>query len=135
MPGGIFPLQLGPHGGVYGGLAFWLGKRTVAGTATYQLFPNGNPFPRSVRVMGMMGIMTGAGAAADTVQLQDKDSNAITEAVDVSALSDQDKWDCSVVNDAYYEIKPGDNLKIATASGALSEVWVQLMLMNSEDLP
>jgi len=135
MPGGIFPLQIGPHGGVYGGLAFWLGKQTAAGTSSYQLFPNGNPFPRSVRVLGMMGIMSGAGAAGDTVQLQDGSSNAITEAVSVAALSDQDKWDASVIDNAYYQIKPGDNLKIVTASDALSEVWVQLMLMNLEDLP
>ena len=51
----------------------------------------------------------------------------ITEAVDVSALSDKDKWDVATVDDTYYDIDAGENLKIVTASGALSLVYVELM--------
>lgn len=127
MANGIDPYQLGDHLEVYGGVSFKKEIVTIAGTSTYQVFKGGSPFNGTLRVLGMSGIMTGAGAASDTVQLQDKNSNAITEAIDVSALSDTDKWDASQVNDAYYDVKPGDNLKVVTASDATCRVYVELM--------
>ena len=126
---GIGSINLDSHVGVEGVVPFKVAYTTIAGTSTYQVFPNGSPFGK-VRVIGMSGIMSGAGAAADTVQLQDGSSNAITEAVDVSALSAGDKWDASQVSRTYYEIQKGDNLKIATVSGALSEVWVELVRVD-----
>lgn len=132
--GGLDPRQLGYYRGPWGGICFALAEVTVAGTSTYQLFPDGCPYTQ-VRVLGMYGIMSGAGAAADTVQLQDHNSNAITEAVDVSALSANDKWDASVIDRTYYDVEKGENLKIVTASGALSEVWVELVHINPEDEP
>ena len=132
--GGIDPGQLGWHKLALGGIPFSLAKVCVAATSSYELFPDGSPYTQ-VRVLGMRGIMSGAGAAADMVQLQDKDGNAITEAVDVSALSANDKWDASVISRTYYDILKGDKLKIVTASGALSEVWVELMHINPESEP
>lgn len=132
--GGITPEQLGQHRGALGGLAFRLMKSTNTTDSTYQLFPNGSPYD-CVRVLGMTGIMTGAGGGGDTIQLQDGSSNAITEAVSVAALSDKDKWDASVVDDAYYTIYKGDNLKVVTTSAALSLVWVELVHVSMEDQP
>lgn len=132
--GGITPDQLSQHRGALGGSTFKVLKSTNATDSTYQLFPNGSPYD-CVRVLGMRGIMTGAGAALDTVQLQDGSSHAITEAVNVSALSDKDVWDASVIDDAYYTIYKGDNLKVVTESGALSLVSVELMHISLEDTP
>ena len=122
---GIEPFQLGDHREYWGGIPFKVEVATVAATSSYQVFAGGAPF--KCRVLGMSGVMSGAGAASDTVQLQDGSSNAITEAVDVSALSDKDKWDVATVDDTYYDIDAGENLKIVTASGALSLVYVELM--------
>lgn len=133
--GGIDPRALGYHRGAWGVIPFAIGKVCVAATATYNLWPDtGSPYAQ-VRVTGMYGIMTGAGAAADTVQLQDKNSNGITEIVNVSALSANDKWDASVIDRTYYDILGGDNIKIVTVSGALTEVWVEFVMINPEDEP
>lgn len=132
--GGIGPDQLRWHGDQVGGVPFKRGQTTVAGTTTYDLWPDGCPYAY-VRVLGMSGVMTGAGGAGDTVQLQDGSGNAITEAVPVNALSDKDKWDASVIDDAYHTIKKGEKLKIVTASDALSEVYVELLHINPEDTP
>ena len=133
--GGIDPRQLGFHRQAWGGVPFAIGKVTVAGTSSYNLWPDtGCPYTQ-VRVVGVYGIMTGAGAASDTVQLQDNGSNAITEAVDVSALSANDKWDASVISRTYYDVEKGENLNIVTASGALSEVWVELIHIDPEYEP
>ena len=131
MANGIDPYQLGDHVERYGGISFKVEVQTEAGTTEYQVFKGGSPYNGRLRVLGMSGIMTGAGAAADTVQLKDKDDNVITEAVDVSALSDKDKWDASQVDDAYYNLDAGDNLQIITASDALCRVYVELMRVES----
>lgn len=127
---GTGPMHLSSIAEYWGGIPFIVHAVCVAGTSTYQLFPGGAPF--KCRVLGMSGIMTGAGASADTVALQDGAGNVIVAAVDVSALSDKDKWDSSTVDDAYWDIDAGENLKVVTESGALCFVNVQLV--NVEDL-
>src|SRR5687767_9315932 len=115
MPGvgrGMNPTQLASLAEYYGGVPFRLAVQTNANDSSYQLFPGGAPF--KCRVLGMSGIMTGAGAAADSVALQDGDSNVIVAAVDVSALADKDKWDSSTVDDAHWDINEGESLKVVT---------------------
>jgi hypothetical protein len=109
---------------------FKLAVQTVTGTSSYQLFPGGAPF--KCRVLGMRGIMTSAGGASDSVALQKNSSSVIIAAVDVSAMSDKDIWDASTLDDAFWDLNPGDLLKVVTVSDALSYVVVDLV--NVEDL-
>lgn len=127
---GTGPMHLSSLAEYWGGIPFEVYANCVAGTSTYKLFPGGAPF--KCRVLGMRGIMTGAGASSDSVALHDENSNVIIGAVDVSALSDKDVFDASTVDDAYWDIDAGEDLLVVTVSGALSFVTVKLI--NVEDL-
>lgn len=133
MPGvgrGINATQLSSLAEYYGGIPFEVYKQTNASESTYKLFPGGAPM--KCRVLAMRGIMTGAGAAADTVALQDGDGNVIIAAIAVDALADKDVFDASTIDDAYWDIDAGEELNIVTVSGALAFVTVKLV--NVEDL-
>ena len=96
----------------------------TASNSPLTLGPEQLEFP--VRVILAWGIMTGAGAAADTVVLNKVSggtTSAITNTADVSALSDTDQFDLSQINDANYRAAKGDNLSVTTASGALCEIY------------
>lgn len=122
---GISGPHLAPVRDYYGGVSYMLSAQTSAGTSTYQLFPGGAPF--AVKVIRVRGIMTGAGAASDTVQVQDGSSNAISNAIDVSALSEDDTFEEATIDTTYYTIQKGSNLKIVTASDALALVFVEVI--------
>lgn len=125
MPRGIIPRNVGGITTSLGAVPFLFQKQTVAGTSTYQIFPGGAPF--SCQVVGFFGTMSGAGGAGDTIQLQDKSGNAITDAIDVSALTTKDVFDCATLDSTYWTITKGDNLKIVTASDALAYMLVKLV--------
>lgn len=78
---------------------------------------------KKFRVIQAWGIMTAAGAASDTAQVQ-IDSNAITEAVDLSALADKDVFDFASLDDAYYDVARDGALKLVTASAAQCDVYL-----------
>jgi hypothetical protein len=75
-------------------------------------------------VVGLKGYMTGAGAATDSVVLK-RGTDAITDTIDVSALSDKDLFECASIDDAYNEIGASHSLNLVTASGALCRVSVE----------
>lgn len=128
---GIEPFQLGDHRENWGAVPFKISVTTNATDSTYQLLGGGSGFNGRLRVIGFSGIMTAAGGAGDTVQLKDKDGTAISEAVDVSALSAGDKWDASVIDSTYYNVDNGDKLQVVTASAALCVAWAELMRVES----
>lgn len=96
----------------------------TASNSPQALGPQQLEFP--IRVIQAWGIMTGAGAAADTVVLNKVSggtTSAITNTADVSAFSDTDQFDFSQINDANYRAAKGDRLSVTTVSGALCQVY------------
>lgn len=125
MASGIEGTSLAYHSDKLGAVPYIRKVTCVAGTSSYSINPEG--FSRSARVIGMWGIMTGNGAAADTVQLTDGADNAITEAIDLSALSANDLFSAATVNATNRTITVNQYLKVATASDATCEVYVWLL--------
>jgi hypothetical protein len=132
---GIVSKDLAYHTERFGGVVYTREQVCVAATTTYNLFPQG--FERSARVVGFRGVMTGAGTASDTVRLAAVDGTTgtatnITEAIDVSALSDNDWFSAASLDDTARSLKVGDYLRITTAGGttttnALVTVYVELL--------
>lgn len=108
-----------------GTVPFVFSQTTAAGTSTYSLQVGHRHRLGDMRVIKAWGIMTGAGAAADTVKLTDG-TNDITNTVDVSALADKAYFDFNI-DDAYYKLQKDDTLKVVTASDALCEVYVMVV--------
>lgn len=103
------------------GIPFVLVQPTVAGTATYRIYDNNAP--KRFRVIYATGVMTGAGAAADTVVLNDG-TNSITDTVDLSTLGDTAVFDFADINDLYHQVSKGGSLRVVTASDALCIVYI-----------
>jgi hypothetical protein len=101
------------------GVPFLVTATTVAATAAYTLIESA---PKKFRVVDWWVVMTGAGAASDTVKLTDG-TNDITDAVDLSSAGDTDRVAGGEIDDAYHELDKGDSLKVATASGATCIVY------------
>lgn len=120
---GLSPQHMAAMADHWGGVMGVVAVQTVAATSSYSLFSGGAPF--ALRVTRVRGIMTGAGAAADTVVVKDESDNAISNTIDVSALSDKDTFEESSIDDAYWDIDKGEDLKVVTASGALAYVMVE----------
>jgi hypothetical protein len=76
------------------------------------------------RVIGVTGIMTGAGGTSDTIKVTDG-TNDITDTIDVSALADKSVFSAATIDDAYWNIDVGESLKVVTASAALAFVMVK----------
>lgn len=68
-----------------------------------------------IRVIMCYAIMKGAGTGGATIQLKNG-SNAITEAVDVSAASDKGIVMITTIDDAYHEIAAAGTLRWTSAS-------------------
>lgn len=120
------------HTDEYGGVTFVREQQTAVSTANYYLFNGGGVGRQGARVMGFKGIMTGAGAALDTVQLFAIDGDtatatAITEAIDLSALAEDDHFTCAVLEKTARRLAKQDYLRITTVSDAVCIVWVELM--------
>lgn len=82
--------------------------------------------PRNCRILDAWGIMTGAGAALDTVKLTDG-TNDISDTVDLSSAGDTDRFTVGELDDAYTDISEGGSLKVVTASDALCRVYIMGM--------
>jgi hypothetical protein len=123
---GSTPYGYGKQHDVYGVQTFLLPVvQTEAGDNDKNVWKaQGAPF--KFRVFRAYGVMTGVGQVGDTVQLKDGDGNAITEAVDLSALSDKDAFDFSSFDDAYWDIDKGGNIEVETASDALCKVFIEV---------
>lgn len=115
--------QFAIKGNPLGTPTFVFSAQTDASTSAYVLVDRA---PFAFRVLGVSGRMTGAGGAGDTLAVTDG-TNAITDTVDVSALSDQDGFSVQTVDDAYWDIPKGGKLQLNTASGALAFVTVECM--------
>lgn len=86
------------------------------------------------RVVNAGAIMTGAGAASDTLKLQKKVGATVTDisdAVDVSAKADKAPYGFGTLDDAQMDIPNGGQLRVLTVSDALSRVWVLCMKMQA----
>jgi hypothetical protein len=128
MAAGIYPKQLGPIGTQYGGVPFVMYQMTVAGTATYNIPDNhGLVGITPALVIGFGGVMTGVGGAGDTVQLQDQSGNAISEAIDVSALTTGDTFSCATLTVANAALNKDEGIRVVTASGATALCFIQLV--------
>jgi len=75
------------------------------------------------RVVAVWGVMTGAGAASDTVKVTDG-TNDITTAQDVSAKGDKALFMFADIDDARRDITAGISLHAINASSALVDVYV-----------
>jgi hypothetical protein len=74
-------------------------------------------FKKPARLLDAWGVMTGAGAGGDTVQLK-RNTTAISNAVDVSSKSDKDFFNFGTLDDAQMDFNNGDVLLLDTASDA-----------------
>lgn len=118
---GVNTQMLTPNEGNIGGPCFILQQTTVVGTASYSLHHGAAPF--KYKVIAAFGYMTAAGGGADTVQLQDKAGNAITDALSVAALGDTATFTFTQINDANNVIEAGsDDLVVVTADGVACHV-------------
>ena len=121
---GISGKAMGILGHPQGALPFLYQCTMTASNTPQTLGPVQAEFP--FRVILAWGVMTGAGAAADTVvinKIAGGVTSAITNTADVSAFSDTDQFDFSQINDANYRVPKGGRLSVTTASGALCEVY------------
>jgi hypothetical protein len=129
MPVGLATIEAAYHNNRFGAFTYVREVETVAGTSQYAIVAQG--MERACRVIGFRGVMTGAGAASDTVRLYavarlTGTATAITEAIDLSALSENDYFSCATLNETARKIMVGDSLRVDTASGALCTVCVEL---------
>lgn len=84
--------------------------------------------PFKFRVLDMYLVMYGAGAAGDTVDVQDASANSIIGgSIDVAAAGDTDVLRAVEIDDAFYEIAKDGDLRVVTASGALAEVYIWIV--------
>lgn len=81
---------------------------------------------RDVKVIRVLGFMTGAGGASDTIVVKNG-STAITDTIDVSALADKDVFEAAQIDDAQYNVKKGGSINVTTASGALAELFIEVV--------
>ena len=113
--------QFALAGNIHGAPTFRLFKQTVAGTSSYVVVANA---AFKFRVVGVTGIMTGAGGASDTVKVTDG-TNDITDTINVATLADKSVFSAATIDDAYWNISVGGDLKVETASGALAYVIIE----------
>lgn len=74
-------------------------------------------FKGPCRLLNAWAIMTGAGAAGDTVQIK-KNTTAISDAVDVSAKADKAFFNFATFDDAQMDFDDTDFVHVDTASDA-----------------
>ncbi len=97
--------------------------QTVSGTSTYVFTPS-----RPVRVIGVRGVMSGAGGAGDTITVQNSAGTAISAVIDVSAMADKEVFVSASIDDAVSSIaRDAGGFKVVTASGAVAFVEIELL--------
>lgn len=116
----------------YGKLDFVTEKSMGASDTTGDFF-GGAAVPFDCRVIDVWAVMTGAGAGSDTYkvsQVRGATTTDITDTVDVSAAGDRDIMRAGEIDDAASDLKPGDFLRVTTASGALVRVYARLIRID-----
>lgn len=78
------------------------------------------------RLLMSRALMTGAGAAGDTVKIQ-RNTTDISDAVDISAKVDKAPFDFGTLDDAQMDFGNGDTLGMVTASDGLCRVTCWFM--------
>ena len=81
------------------------------------------------RIVLVWGLMTGAGAAGDTVKITDG-TNDITTAQDLSAKGDKALFPFIDIDDARRDVTAGIVLHAVNASGGLVDVYVLAIPMT-----
>jgi hypothetical protein len=124
---GITPLDLGPQDAVSddrgrGHVAYEI-PVDVSAAGTVKIHKG--PSERRLRVKGVHGVMTAAGGTS--VQVQDLAGNAISDAIDVSALADKAVFSASTIDDTYWDIDPhaGEGLQVVVVGAVSARVYVQ----------
>ena len=103
------------------GIPFVIEVQTEASKTTYRVWDKS--CPKACRILDVWGIMTGAGAALDTIKVTDGTSD-ITNTVDLSAQSDTARFGVGTVDDGYADIAEGGSLQVVTASDALVRLYI-----------
>ena len=83
--------------------------------------------PIAAEVIDCHVVMTGAGAASDTITITDG-SNTIIAAIDCSSASDADVLRAASVDDAYSSLSVGDTLVCDRASACNADVYVRAVI-------
>lgn len=117
----IIEQQLATVADLSAGVPFILRAQTASGATTKQIYNAAAPF--AMKIMAVIGVMTGAGAGSDTVKLTDG-TNDITNTEDVSAKGDKDMFLFGEIDNAYSSLAAGATLNVVTASDALVEVLI-----------
>jgi hypothetical protein len=99
LSGGLFVVQI---------------QAEVPEDAALQVSP---AFLKPARLLNAWGVMTGAGAGSDTVQLK-RNTTALSDAVDVSAKGDKAYFNFGTLDDAQMDFGNGDTLLLDTVSDA-----------------
>lgn len=114
-PGGDAPTTGTIH------LPFVLSYKLTSSDSTINFY-NAN-VPAKLRVIDAWVVMHGAGDTGDKVKLTDGTTD-ITDDLDVSSASDEDRTTFAQLDDATWEIDKDGTLTIISTSGALAEVFV-----------
>lgn len=122
-PRALAPAEAGRQSVGLNSIPVILSVNCVSGTDTYALFSSNAP--NGFRVIDCWGIMTGAGAGADTFKLDDG-TNDISDTVDLSSAGDTDRVAVGEIDDAYYEVEKNGSLRVVTASDATLRVFVMI---------
>lgn len=138
MPGpraGISPFDLAPEATSdvslppqWGVVQFVVNVITDTTGTSFKVFPSGAPF--ACRVVGLQGIMQGAGAGGMTLVLNDNAGNAITDSISLAALPDRAVFDAAAINDARWLVNKGDVLAVVTATSPLT--YTSVILQRTE---
>lgn len=107
-----------------GGIPFVIQVATAASDTSYRIWDKS--CPRSCRIVDAWGVMTGAGAALDTVKITDG-TNDISDTVDLSGLGDTDRFAIGELDDAYVDIAEGGSLRVVTVSDALVRLYIMVV--------
>jgi hypothetical protein len=123
---GVNTAEVTPYEPNLGGHNLVLGKTCTASVSSYSLHTGNAPF--QYRVVGLRGVMTGAGGAGNTVQLTDKAGNAITEAINVAGLAANAVFTAQTIDATYATIEKWvDDLLVVTTGGATCIVLVDIV--------
>lgn len=127
QPRSLHPLDNDREATGYVGVPFVWAVQTVESTSTYDWT---NPSRRTARVVGIEGYMTGAGGGADTITIHRVvagTATAISDTLDVSGYADEQRLAHTTISNATNEIRPGDSLRVTTASDALAYVVIYMV--------
>ena len=87
----------------------------------------GGEVPFAFQVLYAWGVMTAAGGAGDTAKVsrvREGTTADITDTADLSVFSDTDQFDFSQLDDANWDFRQGDILRVTSASSPALEVYV-----------